>query len=267
MSESLRLVPLAQLMPDPTQPRKRFIPERIEELSASLKSRGQLNPLRVLWSEERQLFLIVCGESRFRAAQLAKLEALECLVVEGTPSEADLLADRITENSVRSDLSSLDFARGIEKLKKLRSCSSSALAAELGLSNATITRAESLLTLPEPIQARIGNGLSDSSAYAISRLQTPEEQFELAERAIAGGWSRAVVEEEVQKSVPKKATPSKGSKLALKLAGGVAVNINAGHALKWPDVLALLERMLAEGKRLSDGGKPLGEWAKALKTS
>lgn len=266
MPETLRELPIDQLLVDPMQPRKVFDPDAIERLAASITARGVLMPLRVLWNEERQCYLIACGESRYRAAQRAKLTTLPCLVIDGEPSETDLLADRIVENHCRTDLNALEFANAISRLKRLKGCSSSALATELGLSNATISRAEALLTLPEEIQGKVGKGLSESAAYAISRLETPEQQFELAEKAVAGGWSRTVVEEAVQSKVPKKKTPSSAAKLALKLTGGIAVNFSAEKKLSWTDILTALERMQAAAKQLAESNKPPGDWAKALKT-
>ena len=264
MPEPFRQVPIDQLLVDPSQPRKTFSTEEIERLAVSIRARGILVPLRVLWSEERQKFVIICGESRFRAAQLAKIETLPCVVVlDANASEADLLADRIVENEVRNDLSSLDYAHALSKLKRLKGCTSQALASELGLSNAAITRAEALLTLPEPIQALIGKGLSESAAYAISRLDSPEQQFELAEKAVAGSWSRGLVEQAVHAQKPAKKTALAGSKLALKFAG-IAVNFKGDKPLKWAELLTALERMQAEAKRLSDGNKSPAEWAKAL---
>ena len=69
-----------------------------------------------------------------------------------------MLADQIVENHCRHDLRPLDLARAMAKLKKLKGCTSQDLAAELGISGASVTRAEALLTLPEDVQAMVDDG-------------------------------------------------------------------------------------------------------------
>ena len=83
---------------------------------------------------------------------------MPCLPVEGELSETDMLADQIVENHCRHDLRPLDLARAMAKLKKLKGCTSQDLAAELGISGASVTRAEALLTLPEDVQAMVDDG-------------------------------------------------------------------------------------------------------------
>ena len=92
--------------------------------------------------------------------------------MEGELSETEILADQIVENHCRQDLRPLDLARAMAKLKKLKACTSQALAVELGLSGAWHPRAEALLTLPDDVQAMVDDGrLSESAAYEISRPQ------------------------------------------------------------------------------------------------
>ncbi len=117
-------IALAELMPDPSQPRKTFLDEEIQRLAASIAARGVLQPLRVMWDEQRQVWVILTGESRFRAAKLAGLASVPCLPVAGELSEADKLADRLTENDVRHDLEPMEAARALARLKALKGCTS-----------------------------------------------------------------------------------------------------------------------------------------------
>ncbi len=116
------MIALAELMPDPSQPRKTFPDDEIQRLAASIAARGVLQPLRVIWDEQRQVWLILTGESRYRAAKLAGLETVPCIPVAGELSEADRLADRLTENNVRHDLEPMEEARGLAQLKALKGC-------------------------------------------------------------------------------------------------------------------------------------------------
>src|SRR5262249_25771877 len=108
------MIGIDMLIADPTQPRKTFDVETLEQICASLKARGMLQPIRVWHDKERQAYRIVVGESRWRAARMAGLTEIPCIVMEGdTPDEASLLADRLIENVCRSDLTPLELARGI----------------------------------------------------------------------------------------------------------------------------------------------------------
>lgn len=136
MERTILYLGVAQIIADPTQPRKTFNPEKLEQMAASLKARGMLQPIRVCHDKERQAYRIVVGESRWRSARMAGLTEIPCIVMEGeTPDEASLLADRLIENVCRSDLSPLELGRGISLLKRLRKCTSQDAAAELGLSS------------------------------------------------------------------------------------------------------------------------------------
>ena len=124
------MIALAELMPDPSQPRKTFVDEEIQRLSVSIAARGVQQPLRVIRDEQRQCWVILTGESRYRAAKLAGLTTVPCLPVAGELSEADRLADRLTENNVRHDLEPMEEARALAELKALKGCNSKALVGE-----------------------------------------------------------------------------------------------------------------------------------------
>ena len=201
MPDLFREIALGEVMPDPANPRKTFIREVIEGIAVSMKARGVQTPLRVTRDEERQCYMIVTGESRYRAAKLAGLTHVPCIVVEAT-DEADLLADRIVENSCRSDLRPLELAGELVKLKALKGWSSSMLAKELGITGAEVTRGEALLTLPEEVQAMVDDGrIAESSAYEISRLPDEQSMIELAHAVASRKLNRNSVVEAVRSRV------------------------------------------------------------------
>ncbi len=270
MTEQLLEIAADQLMADPTQPRKHFEAEALQRLAASLAARGVLQPLRVIRDAERQCWRIVTGESRFRAARLAGLKHLPCLVVDGEPEEADLLADRIVENSCRNDLRPLELARALAKLKALKQASSQQLAAALGLSGASITRAEALLSLPEDIQAMVDDGrVPESAAYEISRLPDAAGQRELAGAVAGKRLNRDAVAEEVRRRVGRKSVRPKSSRLACRLEGGVSITVSADgqQPLTWDDFNAAIDRLRREAKKLYEGGKDITELARLLRAS
>ncbi|AGA31690.1 ParB/RepB/Spo0J family partition protein [Singulisphaera acidiphila] len=268
MPDTFLSIGIDQLMPDPTQPRKTFLKEEIERLAASVAARGMLQPLRVMFDETRGSYLIVTGESRYRAGLMAGMAALPCLLVEGQPDEAELLADRIVENSCRHDLRPLELARSLAKLRSLKKCTSGQLAVELGLSGASVCRAEALLSLPGDIQSLVdGGSIPESTAYELSRLPNEQSMRELALAVTAGKLSRDQVADAVRASVGKRHVRPKSARLPLRLDGGISVTVSAGQPLTWDDFNTAIDRIRKEAKKLYEGGKDITELARSLKAS
>ena len=263
-------VNVGKLMADPTQPRKTFDADALQRLASSIAARGVLMPLRVMRDDDRCCWIIATGESRWKAAQLAGLTEVPCLVVDGELSEADILADRLTENMVRQDLSPIEEAAGIARLKTLKHCTAKAMAEEYGFSNAAITRAEALLSLPEEIQEMVGSGpgqVPESAAYEISRLPDPAGQRKLANAVAEGRMTRDKVAEAVRERIGKRNIRPKASRLSCHLESGVSVTVSAGEPLTWDSLLEAIERIRKEGKKLYDSGKDLSALAQALRAS
>jgi ParB family chromosome partitioning protein len=208
--------------------------------------------------------LIATGESRWRAARIAGLQTLPCIVVQEKPGESDLLADRIVENHVRSDLQPVEFAQAIARLKLLNGCTSSQLARELGLSPAAITRAESLLDLPEDVQQLVNSGeLPQSSAYEISRLKTEAEQRAQAMEAIEQGLSRDATAKEVRQKLGRKKAGGKASRLTCQL-DGIAYTVSCRQKITWERLLETLDTIREEAIKLKESGKDISILPKAL---
>lgn len=104
-------IKLEQIIPDPNQPRKEFDPVALDELAASLKARGQLQPVRVRWDEGASRWILISGERRYRAALLAGLPTLTCIEATRPLTEEDLLEDQLVENCLRQDLKPIEQAR------------------------------------------------------------------------------------------------------------------------------------------------------------
>lgn len=268
MSEILLDIACDELMPDPTQPRKSFLAAEIEKLAASIAARGLLQPVRVMWDAARQCYVIITGESRWRAAKHAGWTHIKCIVIDGNPDEAALLADRIVENACRHDLLPLELARALAKLKALKKCTSQALATELGISAAALTRAEALLSLPKAIQDFVDSGqVPESAAYEISRLPDEQAQQELAQAVVAGRMKRDAVAEAVRSRVGKKNVAPKASRLSCHLDGGISLTLSSGQPLDWETILATLDRIRREARKLCDSGKDVAALAKSLHAS
>ncbi len=180
-------IEIGRILPDPDQPRQEFDSDALMRLAESMKVRGQLQPCRVRWVESESRYMIVVGERRWRAAMLAGLKSVECVVVSHAATPIDLLEDQIVENALRDDLRPVELAKAWRRLMDARGMSHRELAERLSVDHATVTRAMSLLKLPESIQESVDSGeIRPSTAYEISRVENPVEQAELAEQAKGG---------------------------------------------------------------------------------
>lgn len=192
------LIPPDRIDRDPGQPREEFDEESLQRLAESLKTRGQLQPIRVRWDEDRGVYVVIAGERRWRAARMAGIATLAAVVVEGAIDPAELLAVQLVENALREDLQPVEQARAYRRLMDTKGWSTRHLAAELAVSQAAVVKALALLELPEPVQDRVDRGeLSAAAAYQIARAPA-SLQAELAEAVVAEGLGRDEVAEVVQ---------------------------------------------------------------------
>jgi ParB family transcriptional regulator, chromosome partitioning protein len=263
-------IALDELMPDPSQPRKTFLDDEIQRLAASIKARGVLQPLRVIRDAQRDVWVILTGESRYRAARLAGLTSVPCLPVEGQISEAELLADRLTENDLRHDLLPMEAARALARLKALKGCNSKVLVEEYGFSGAAISKAEALLSLPADIQELVGSGpgqIAPATGYEISRLPDEQSMRELAQAVVTKHLPRQAVVEAVQARVGKRNIVPKAGRLSCKLDGGISVTVSSGEPLTWDHLLTALDHLKKQAKKLCDDGKEVSALSKVLRAS
>jgi ParB family chromosome partitioning protein len=180
-----------RIVPDPQQPRTEFEPEALDQLAGSIRDRGVLQPIRVRWSGELDSYVIVVGERRWRAAGIAGIEAMPCIVVDGLATPEDLLEDQLVENCLRADLRPVELARSYQALMTARGLSQRALAERLHVSPASVAKAVALLSLPEPIQDEVNSGaIGPDVAYQLSKVEDVQEQADLAGRAVAGSIRR-----------------------------------------------------------------------------
>jgi ParB family chromosome partitioning protein len=257
-------------MPDPSQPRKTFLDEEIRRLAVSIAAKGVQQPLRVIRDQQRQVWVILTGESRYRAAKLAGLTHVPCMPVEVELSEADKLADRLTENGLRHDLPAIEESRGLARLKALKGCNSKTLCEEYGFSGAAISKAEALLSLPPDIQELVGSGpgqIAPATAYEISRLPDEQSQRELAQAVVTRHLPRDAVAEAVRGRIGKRNVAPKSGRLSCKLDGGISVTVTSGEPLTWDDLLTALDHLKKQAKKLCDDGKEVSALARLLRAS
>jgi ParB family chromosome partitioning protein len=226
-------IDVTRIIPDPHQPRKEFDEAALDELAASLKTRGQLQPIRVRWAERLGMWVIIAGERRFRAALRAGLETVACIEARGeAAASGDVLEDQLVENCLREDLKPIEQARAFKTLMERRGWSYRELGEFLHISKGKIAKTLALLDLAEPVAAMVEQGaLAPIAAYEISRMEGADAQIELANRVVAEQLTvqdaAAIVKSDklgVRDPVPSRSA-SKTRPIQVELRPGVTVSI------------------------------------------
>ena len=222
---SQRKVPIEFVKPNPRNPRKTFADAELDELAASIKEHGIIQPIvvRALRGSADQ-FEIVAGERRWRAAQRAGLHEVPIVPVE--VSDTDALEIMIIENVQREDLNAIEEARGYHALADEFKRTADEIAKVVGKSRSHIANTMRQTKLPDDVQELIGSGtLSAGHARA---LISADDASGLARRVVGEGLSVRQTEQLAhEKGVPTR-QPQKA---------------RAGHAQKDPDTLALERRV------------------------
>jgi ParB family transcriptional regulator, chromosome partitioning protein len=145
------MLPIEQITANPNQPRRSFDPDALQELAASLKARGVLQPLIVRpHPEDPALFQIVAGERRWRAAQMAQLHELPVIIRDF--SDTEMLEVAIIENIQRADLNAIEEAASFKQLMERFGHTQEKLAEALNKSRSHIANLLRLLNLPDQVQ-------------------------------------------------------------------------------------------------------------------
>ena len=176
---------LNDIDPNRDQPRRRFSEEALEELAASIRAVGVIQPILVYKSGRR--YTIIAGERRWRAARLAGLNEIPAIVRDW--DEVKRLEAALIENLQRDDLNPVEEAMGVKGLMEQCGLTQEATAERLGKSRPAVANLLRLLTLPDPILDMLREGaLSAGHARALVALPA-SEQLRLAQLAVAEGWS------------------------------------------------------------------------------
>ena len=180
-----------ELTPNPVQPRKRFDDESLEELSGSIKSYGILNPLTVRLRCGK--YELVAGERRLRAAQLAGLEEVPCILIDVNMEDASLIA--LVENLQRRDLDFIEEALGISQLIRMFGMSQEEAARRIGKSQSAVANKLRLLKLPSDVLESLRqNGLTERHGRALLRLPNPVAQRAALEYIVDNGLTVAATD-------------------------------------------------------------------------
>ena len=189
-------VPVEDIVPGPLQPRQHFSREGLEELRDSIAQHGVLQPLTV--RQKGEYFELIAGERRLRAAKMAGLYEVPCIVMDVDMEKSGLIA--LIENIQRRDLDFIEEAEGIYQLIRLFGLSQEQAARRLGKSQSAVANKLRLLRLPEDVLERLRTeGLSERHARTLLRLEDPERQRQALDFIIDQHMNVAAAEEYIEK--------------------------------------------------------------------
>jgi len=189
-------LPVAQVVANRRQPRQVFDEDELDELAASIREVGVLQPIvvRPLSHGDEPTYELIMGERRWRASQLAGQDSVPAIIRE--VADDDLLRDALLENLHRAQLNPLEEAAAYQQLLDDFSCTHEELAARIARSRPQISNTLRLLKLPPTVQRRVAAGiLSAGHARALLGLSDPAAMERLAQRIVAEGLSVRSTEE------------------------------------------------------------------------
>ena len=220
-------IPINQISANPRQPRTVFDETALNELIASIKSVGILQPPVVRKVAENKYELIM-GERRYRAAKAAGLTSIP-VIIRQTPDN-ELLRDALIENIHRSNLNPLEEGAAYAQLLSDFGCTHDELAIKLGRSRPLISNTIRLLNLPDSVQRKVASGvLSAGHARALLGLTDATEIEKLASRIVAEGLSVRSTEEIIATMKPTNKSLKKSSVKGVSGAGLAAAELLSGY--------------------------------------
>lgn len=188
-------VAIAEIRPNPNQPRRHFDEAALEALAASIRHRGLLQPILVRRVADG--YELIAGERRLRASQRAGLETVPVVVREADPQERLELA--LIENVQRENLTALEEAEAYRHLIEVHGLTQEEVAQAVGKSRPSVANALRLLALPEAVKAQLEGGeLSAGHARAVLSVGDAATQVEFAREIVADGASKGEAERRAQ---------------------------------------------------------------------
>ncbi len=191
-------VPIEAISPNPYQPRTTIDQTTLHQLAASIRTHGVIQPLVVTEESGTGRYLLIAGERRWRAAQLAGLEVVPVVIKEATPRAMLELA--LVENVVRADLSPLEEAAAYRQLIDEFGLTQAAVAERVGRSRVSVTNTMRLLTAPEAVQAALSaNEITEGHARALLGLPSTADQITALDLVIQRGLTVRQTEDLVRR--------------------------------------------------------------------
>lgn len=231
----LQKLPIEQLKPGRYQPRKDMSPEALEDLAASVKAQGIIQPIVVRPTGEDE-YEIIAGERRWRAAQLAKLDMVPCLV-KNVPDEA-AVAIALIENIQREDLNAMEEATALQRLLDEFQMTHQDVAQAVGKSRTTVTNLLRLNNLEEGVKVLLERGDIELGHAKLLLALQGEQQADVAQQIVAKDMTVRDAEKLVRRTIdppkqPEKPEPDANIEhLETKLSETLGAKVQINHGRK-----------------------------------
>ena len=203
LENTVSMIAVTELDRNPDQPRREFDEASLQALADSIRQAGVLQPLLVV--EKNGRYRIVAGERRFRAARMAGLDAVPCIVRDFTPAEQ--MEAALIENLQREDLNPIEEAAAMKQFMESCGYTQEQAAKKLGKSRPAVANSLRLLTLPETVrQDVIAGRISAGHARVLAGIEDEKRQVALAQLVILEGLSVRALEKlaaQPEASLPK----------------------------------------------------------------
>ena len=195
-----RELPIEKLVPRQNQPRRTVDPSELEHMAATIRALGIIQPIvvRPLDGQSDDYYEIVAGERRWRAAQLAGMSAVPTIIRALDEGRTALYS--LAENIARSDLNSMELARGYRSVVEEHGFSQTELAEAIGQNVKTVNRVLQLLKLPDSVQELIERNMLTAKHGELLLGLSSSHQLQLAQRAAEQEWSVRELEQQIGKS-------------------------------------------------------------------
>ena len=195
-SSNLSEIDIAQIEPNPNQPRREFDPEALQELANSIRELGIIQPITLRKVNDHK-FQIIAGERRWRASQLAGLQKIPAYIV--TVEDQGVMEMALVENIQREDLNAIEIALAYQHLADVTGMTQAKISERVGKSRAAVTNYLRLLKLPAQVQMALKNHeIEMGHARALLSVDSPSQQIKLFREVQQQGLSVRKVEELVQ---------------------------------------------------------------------
>lgn len=205
-TEPPRFIPIESLKPNPSQPRKAFNEDLLNELASSIKEHGVVQPLLV--KQEETGYMIIAGERRWRASQMAGLKELPIHVFKG--DDKSIVEVALVENIQREDLSPLEVANTLKELMEQLGLTQEEVGQKVGWSRSAVANKTRLLNLPEQIQAKLREqSISEGHARALLAVENEGIMCSLAEDCAHKNWSVRELEQRINEMSSSESRPKK----------------------------------------------------------
>ena len=195
-SSNLSEIDIAQIEPNPNQPRREFAPEALQELANSIRELGIIQPITLRKVNDHK-FQIIAGERRWRASQLAGLEKIPAYIVD--VEDQGVMEMALVENIQREDLNAIEIALAYQHLAEATGMTQAKISERVGKSRAAVTNYMRLLKLPAQVQIALKNHeIEMGHARALLSIDSPSEQIKVFKEVQQHQYSVRKVEELVQ---------------------------------------------------------------------